>query len=1094
MSNNSFRKGLVAAALAGLVTTAIAGTPAFAADGVILKANTGTVLAAPVDQTLTLNAALIPTLPAENIAQLKYKVATDGTFAVKTVATGATGAATAYNTVDSSTGVGANKLAATNLKTSYVTAPATSDSTHANTLAVSVSAVPDASSVTTGVAPTYTSATRTVTVTAWIDSNNDNVVDAGEVQQTQTISFLKYSEITGTPAITAPITADQSVSATVAYTNINNEQLTNGLSTVAFTKADGTNLAADTASVTSYSVASNVATITAANDYAVNDVVALASAGVTDGSYPVLSATASSFTVAFSNANVAATAVTGTATRTSTQTNAYWDSVNSYFKSTLVKLGSLASGTGVSAQAQINGHNAGTAATALVTDRTITTFSSAVVTSNTAGVISSTNEVALNKSFQVSATAKDNSSPAVGLAGKTVTYSVTDAALPATAAAAAAASTPATLTINGVTYTNQAALPGATGVAKLSGVTGADGNLVVTASATNHADGNNIAFVFGAENFSSTVTVRETTIALGTAIITSGAASATTAGGTVAVSVKLSDIFGNAVADGLYDAKAHFNTSNNRTTNNTQANDVIVPVVGGVATLNVTDSGTGTGTNSYKIQYQLRDATVGGYGANNPVSIDAAYIVNIKAAADLVPGVVALTGVTQVVDANGNAVVGSYKATGAALSTATFTAYDGSNPQTVASAAYVSARSADVGATITANVSSASTATYAGVAIPTASVTYTLAGAQFKATLNGGDVYTVGSITVPSGTAVSVWSNISGARTVAVTSGSITSNAVVTFPAPAVTAGYKWVWTAPATAQSGTTINYSAVLQDKFGNPVEAGVGSTTPGATVVSFSATTVVGSVTAAVVKTSTTGSVSGSATTQVADKGNLVITATYDADGTGTTYAAVTSTATIVVSDIAGDKAAADAAAAAAAAAAKEQAAKAKTVTATPSVTSSQTGRAVDVSVKALNTAGTAAAGRTVTFTSTGAGSLTATSAVTDANGVATVKLVAGAADAGDGVVTATVDGVSATAATVTFGTTDAQIDIVGNRVTATASFTAGKTVAFYVDGIKAWSKLSAANSDLVINSNLKKGTHTVTVKISGGFVTTEKFIVK
>jgi hypothetical protein len=29
---------------------------------------------------------------------------------------------------------------------------------------------------------------------------------------------------------------------------------------------------------------------------------------------------------------------------------------------------------------------------------------------------------------------------------------------------------------------------------------------------------------------------------------------------------------------------------------------------------------------------------------------------------------------------------------------------------------------------------------------------------------------------------------------------------------------------------------------------------------------------------------------------------------------------------------------------------------------------------------------------------------------------------------------------------------------------------------------------------LNYNLKKGTHTITVKISGGFVTTEKFIVK
>ena len=80
------------------------------------------------------------------------------------------------------------------------------------------------------------------------------------------------------------------------------------------------------------------------------------------------------------------------------------------------------------------------------------------------------------------------------------------------------------------------------------------------------------------------------------------------------------------------------------------------------------------------------------------------------------------------------------------------------------------------------------------------------------------------------------------------------------------------------------------------------------------------------------------------------------------------------------------------------------------------------------------------------------------------------------------------------TVSFGATDEQIDIVSNRITAVASFSKGKTVSFYVDGVKKWSKLSASDADVVLNYNLKKGTHTVAVKISGGFSTVEKFIVK
>jgi hypothetical protein len=132
-------------------------------------------------------------------------------------------------------------------------------------------------------------------------------------------------------------------------------------------------------------------------------------------------------------------------------------------------------------------------------------------------------------------------------------------------------------------------------------------------------------------------------------------------------------------------------------------------------------------------------------------------------------------------------------------------------------------------------------------------------------------------------------------------------------------------------------------------------------------------------------------------------------------------------------------------------------------------------------------------------TGVGSLSAATVDTDATGVGTVRLVVGSNDLGDAVVTASYAQTDATksvsaATTITFGATDANIDIVNNRVTAVSSFTKGKTVAFYVDGIKKWSKTSVSDADVVLNYNLKKGTHTVTVKISGGFITTEKFIVK
>jgi hypothetical protein len=168
-------------------------------------------------------------------------------------------------------------------------------------------------------------------------------------------------------------------------------------------------------------------------------------------------------------------------------------------------------------------------------------------------------------------------------------------------------------------------------------------------------------------------------------------------------------------------------------------------------------------------------------------------------------------------------------------------------------------------------------------------------------------------------------------------------------------------------------------------------------------------------------------------------------------------------------------------------------------------SQVGRSVTVNILVKDSLGNPVqlAAKDVSVSVTGVGALSVDSVKTDATGKATVQFVAGANDFGDAVIVAKYTVLGATTAddvvvsatkTLTVGVTDAQVDIVGKRVTAVASFSKGKTVAFYVDGIKKWSKISSSDADVVLNYNLKKGTHTVVVKISGGFVTTEKFIVK
>jgi adhesin/invasin len=179
---------------------------------------------------------------------------------------------------------------------------------------------------------------------------------------------------------------------------------------------------------------------------------------------------------------------------------------------------------------------------------------------------------------------------------------------------------------------------------------------------------------------------------------------------------------------------------------------------------------------------------------------------------------------------------------------------------------------------------------------------------------------------------------------------------------------------------------------------------------------------------------------------------------------------------------------------------------TVVSAPSA--AQAGRAVTVSATLTDANGNVIAGKLVKFAVAGVGSLSSSDAVTDASGVATVRLVSSYGEDGDSVVTVShngsddaTDSSTATdkddftlAKTITFGITDAQIDNVGKRVTAVASFSKGKTVAFYVNGVKKWSKLSASDADVVLNYNLKKGRNTVTMKISGGFITSEVIIVK
>jgi hypothetical protein len=449
MSKNLTRKGLALGALVGLASTAIAGTPAFAADEVTFALSTGTVYAAPVDDTLTLNAGLAPAVPAANIAQLKYKVVTDGSLIAKVVITSA-GVANAakYTKTGSTTGVGATNFA--NVLSSVVYAPTTTPTViNPNTIAVSVDSVADATTATTGVAPSATTATKSVTVTAFIDSNNNDAVDTGEYQTAQTLSFKKYSDITATYTLTAPSEGATSVAGKATFTNINQAQLTktvvgvfsvNGVArtAVATTVASGVYSATD-----SYTVASAAVVGFSAQLGAIGSSVALGSTETTAtatartidsigtpalvagdnataaGKFRTGGAFSARTKVTKSSAAVAGISGTATFATSATLSDTVYITVNG----TAYKTAAALAAASVAVTSDASGYLAvSITATGFTAETITTTFTAQNYTANVVG----TSEAAVYYAVDVADLANANARLLLSSATTTVTYSVMD--------------------------------------------------------------------------------------------------------------------------------------------------------------------------------------------------------------------------------------------------------------------------------------------------------------------------------------------------------------------------------------------------------------------------------------------------------------------------------------------------------------------------------------------------------------------------------------------------------------------------------------------------------------------------------------------
>jgi hypothetical protein len=114
---------------------------------------------------------------------------------------------------------------------------------------------------------TSVSSTVDVTVTAFVDANNNNTLDSGEFATPQTVSFKKYADVATVVAITTPAQLDVTVSGTVAFTGINTNQVQSARGVVV--SVNGTALSSVSATTTFATAVSSLAAASTVSAYAV---------------------------------------------------------------------------------------------------------------------------------------------------------------------------------------------------------------------------------------------------------------------------------------------------------------------------------------------------------------------------------------------------------------------------------------------------------------------------------------------------------------------------------------------------------------------------------------------------------------------------------------------------------------------------------------------------------------------------------------------------------------------------------------------------------------------------------------------------------
>ena len=203
------RRDLSLFAISALVATSFAfAAPAQAAGELKIEPHSGASFAVPHLNDISLKVSATGGNDSRELEDLHFRVTTSGTTDVLAgVADGVT--TTVSRIVDSSADEDAG----------VVTSATEFDYSSGDRVSTITLKVENDAAAYVG-----TDDTVRVTVTAFIDKDNDNLPDSDEWQVAQEVSFLDYADVTYTNSMTQPVLGDSSVSTTISGANFNLDQ------------------------------------------------------------------------------------------------------------------------------------------------------------------------------------------------------------------------------------------------------------------------------------------------------------------------------------------------------------------------------------------------------------------------------------------------------------------------------------------------------------------------------------------------------------------------------------------------------------------------------------------------------------------------------------------------------------------------------------------------------------------------------------------------------------------------------------------------------------------------------------------------------